>query len=434
MGHLVGKDIYRQLGDKIDGLTVRAPWAEALRAILTELYSAQDAELIVKMPYSLATVRRLERLTGLPRPQLERQLESLADRGLVLDLHVNGTYYYMPSPMVIGIFEFTMMRQGVDHPKLAHLFHEYMEEGGFLRANFGDGQKISLMRSLPHEGAVHPDEHVEVLDYEKAAAIVESTDRFAMGICACRHEKHHLGRPCTAPLDNCSTLGATAVDYMVRHGLAREVSKTEMLENVARSRELGLVINADNVQRNVTFFCHCCGCCCHVLEGVSKYGYANAVVTSSYIAASDRALCKGCGSCSRKCPIQAIPRVPDADPRFRKHGRPQVDEAICLGCGVCTLTCKSGAMKLHKRSQRVLHPATTFERLILQCLERGTLQNQLFADPASKTHAFLRGVVGGFLRLSPVKRALMSDTLRSRFLAALKQAASRGGKKRFTEM
>jgi ferredoxin len=221
---------------------------------------------------------------------------------------------------------------------------------------------------------------------------------------------------------------------MVRHGFAREVSKTEMLENVARSRELGLVINADNVQRNVSFFCHCCGCCCHVLEGVSRFGYANAVVTSSFIAASDRTLCKGCGVCSRKCPIQAIPRVPDPDPRFRKFGRPQVDEERCLGCGVCSVTCRSGAMKLHKRPQRVLHPETTFERLILQCLERGTLQNQLFDDPGSKTQAFLRGVVGGFLRLGPVQRALMSDTLRSRFLATLKHGASRSGKQRLSEI
>ena len=108
--------------------------------------------------------------------------------------------------------------------------------------------------------------------------------------------------------------------------------------------------------------------------------------------------------------------MPDPDPRFRKHGRPQVDEALCLGCGVCATTCNPGAMRLHPRAQRVLHPEDTFERVLLQCLERGTLQNQLFDDPSSKTQAFLRAVVGGFLRLPPVKQALMSDALRSRFL------------------
>ncbi len=426
MGHLVGKDIYRRLGRKIDGLTVRAPWTEALYAILKELYTEDDADLVARMPYGLSTIERLERVTRVPRAALGPRLESLGDRGLVLDIRVRGRYHYMASPLVIGIFEYTMMRTrgGVDHAKLARLFDQYMRLGPFYDVNAGTGDRIALMRALPHDGAVAPEEYVEVLDYEKAAALVEQAGRYAVGICSCRHEKAHLGtRRCKAPLDNCSSFGPTAVDFMVRHGFAREVSKTEMLENIARSRELGLMINADNVQRNVSFMCHCCGCCCNVLLGITAHGYPNMVMTSSYVARSDREKCKGCGVCSTRCPIEAIPRLPDPDPRFRKHGRPSVDESLCVGCGVCTVKCTSGAMTLHRRPQRVIHPEDTFARVILQCLEKGTLQNQLFDDPSSKTHAFMRGVVGGFLRLPPVKQALMSDRLRSRFLRAMAAAA-----------
>ncbi len=436
MAHLVGKDLYRELGEKIDGLTARAPWNETFRALLEELYSEEDAELIVKMPYGLSRLERLELVTGIPRPRLERQLESLCRRGLVLDLCIRDTYYYAPSPLVIGIFGVTMMRTGpaLDQAKCARLFHEYLEEGSFYAANFGAGQRVSIMRAVPHDGTVAPEPHVEILDYEKATAIVESSDRFSLGLCSCRHEQHHLGkRRCQAPLANCASFGAGA-DYLVRNGLARSVSKTEALENVARSRELGLVLNADNVQRNATFMCHCCKCCCNALKGISKHGFPHAVVTSSYLAASDRDRCKGCGTCSKRCPIDAIPRVADPDPRFRKHGRPEVDESLCLGCGVCVLGCNSSAMKLHPRKQRVFHPENTFERIILGCLERGTLQNQLFDDPTTKQQAFLRAVVGGFLRLPPVKQALMSDALRSRFLDAVKSTAGRRGKQDLTEV
>ena len=37
MGHLVGKDVFRELGRKIDSLETRAPWNERLHAILKEL-------------------------------------------------------------------------------------------------------------------------------------------------------------------------------------------------------------------------------------------------------------------------------------------------------------------------------------------------------------------------------------------------------------
>jgi hypothetical protein len=80
-------------------------------------------------------------------------------------------------------------------------------------------------------------------------------------------------------------------------------------------------------------------------------------------------------------------------------------------------------MKLFKREQRVLHPEDTFERVILQCLERGTLQNLMYSSPQRMTHRFMRGLVGGFLKLSPVKRSLMSETLRSRFLSAMKKGS-----------
>jgi ferredoxin len=429
MGHLAGKDLYRRLGEKIDGLTVRAPMNDAFRSILKELYSEEEADLVVRMPFGLATADRIGRCSGRDRATVERLLEQLCAKGLVVDVRVGNGYRYIPSPLVIGIFEFTMMRtgEGLDTKRWARLFHEYIESGAFWSGNLGDGQQLYLMRSLPHEQAIATAEGVEVLDYERATAIVDSHERFAIGICSCRHEKLHVGeKKCDVPLMSCTSMG-NAVDFLVRRGLAKEVGKAEVLEQLDRSREMGLVLNADGVRRDVGFICHCCGCCCNVLLGISRFGYPHAVLTSSFIAEVDDVLCEGCGKCKKACPIQAISLERLPQPRDGRQVRAKVDGAFCLGCGVCALRCETRALKLRKRERRVIHPETTFERMILQCLEIGNLQNLLFDDPDRVTHRFMRAFVGGVLRLPPVKRALLGDVLRSRFLAALASGAARGG-------
>jgi hypothetical protein len=82
----------------------------------------------------------------------------------------------------------------------------------------------------------------------------------------------------------------------------------------------------------------------------------------------------------------------------------------------------------------VLHPGTIFEKAILKHLQKGTLQDQLFTNPKSINHKVLRGLVGGFLKLPPVKRALMSNILPSSFFNLLKKGAYLQGKGWLTEL
>lgn len=430
MGHLVGKDIFRKLGSKIDGLETRAPWNDKLHALLKALYTEQEADLIIRMPYGLSNLEKLEKVTGYEQSALLGILESATAKGLVVDLWLNGEYMYAPSPMIVGIFEFTMMRMGpnAESKEWGKLLHEYLEiDPAFLAANFGKGEQVFSMRAIPHVEAVKESEFFEVLDYEKASALVDASDKFAIGTCACRHIKLHLGeKTCDVPLGKCSQLGYAA-DFMIRHNLAREVTKSEMMENLAQSREMGLVLGADNVQKNIKFICHCCKCCCGPLLAIRKYGYPNAIVTSTYIADTDGS-CIGCGKCAKACPIDAIAMTPTANTEGKTTKKARVDTSICIGCGVCALNCPTKACRLTKRKQRVIHPETTFERLMLQCLERGTLQNQIFSEPQTINQNFMRAFVGGFLRLPPVKKALLSDKMRSKFLATMKEGVKKQGK------
>ncbi|TAL31644.1 MAG: 4Fe-4S dicluster domain-containing protein [Spirochaetes bacterium] len=432
MGHMTPKDRYRELGKKIDSLTFRVPWNGTLHEILKELYTADEADLVIMMPYGLSPLARIAKLTNYDEARLRNLLEGLCRKGLVVDLFIEGEYRYMPSPFVIGIFEFTMMRTGgnLDIKKMARLFYEYFhhEHGALHAANFGEGGAYSIMRALPYEESVRDLPHVEILDYEKATEIVRGWDRFAIGTCSCRHEKLHAGhKHCDNPLDTCSTFGYSA-DYWIRNGLAREVSKGEMLANIERSRDLGLVFNADNVQRNVTFICQCCKCCCNALQAINTYGYTQMMVTSTFIARIDDDACTGCGKCAKECAANAIEMVPVQGDAGDKKKRPVLDESFCLGCGVCTMHCKPRAIMLEKRGQRVIHPETTFERVILQTLEKGTLQNQIFDNPMSVTQDVMRAFLGGVLRLKPVKRALLGDRFRSIFIKQMKAGSRLLGK------
>jgi Pyruvate/2-oxoacid:ferredoxin oxidoreductase delta subunit len=437
MGHISGKDVYRRLGKKIDQLPTRAPWNASLHAILKELYTPEEADVIVRMPYGFSTLARIARITKYDRALLDKILPGLCGKGLVLDIFVKGEYYYSPCPLVVGIFELTMMRTGgnLNTKEWARLFHEYFHESeSIFSANFHPGDKISLMRALPYAESIKRPDYVEILDYERVEEIVNSSNRCAIGICSCRHEKLHLGlQECATPLETCSMFGFAA-DYMIRHKLAKEVSQSEMLGNVARSKELGLVFNADNVQQNVSFICHCCKCCCNVLLGVSKFGCPETIVTSNFISEVDDNRCSGCGKCAKACPVDAIAMLPQEGQQSKKTMSPRIDKTFCLGCGVCALACAPKAIGLVKRKKRVLHPETTFARVMLYALERGTLQNQLFDDPSSITQDFLRAFLGGFLNLQPVKRALVSDALRSSFLGALKKGARSRGKEWATDI
>jgi len=76
MGHLVGKDLFRKLGRKIDGLEIRVPWNDKLYAVLKELYMEEEADVVIKMPYGLSTLEEVEKASGYEKSRLLRSLGS----------------------------------------------------------------------------------------------------------------------------------------------------------------------------------------------------------------------------------------------------------------------------------------------------------------------------------------------------------------------
>jgi ferredoxin len=108
------------------------------------------------------------------------------------------------------------------------------------------------------------------------------------------------------------------------------------------------------------------------------------------------------------------------DPAHPKRKKAKVEASICLGCGVCVRACaKTKSLRLRRRAERVITPLNTTHKAVLMAIERGNLQNLIFDNRALASHRAMAAVLGVILKLPPLKQAMASRQLKSRYLEAL---------------
>jgi ferredoxin len=248
--------------------------------------------------------------------------------------------------------------------------------------------------------------------------VVKGAKAIGVGVCYCRHKMSHLGTACDAPMDICMTFGSTA-DSLARHGHARRVDAAECLDLLQQAREQGLVQFGENVREKVSFICNCCGCCCEAMLAARRFSFMKPVHTTSYLPMLEGASCNGCGKCVNACPVEALSLVSAHDPHRHAAKKAQLDEELCLGCGVCVRSCAKDAIRLEPRRQRVLTPATTAHRTVVMAIERGKLAELLVDGQSTYGHRAAAAVLGAVLKLPPIKQALASEQVKSRYLDRL---------------
>jgi Pyruvate/2-oxoacid:ferredoxin oxidoreductase delta subunit len=420
MAHHLARSGLARLVERLNRFPQGAPPSESLFQILRVLFSEREAELVSLLPVKPFRAAQAAAAWKVPEAEARRTLEDLAARALLVDFEQEGELVYVLPPPMAGFFEFSMMRvrADVDQQLLAELFYQYLNvEEDFVRALFANGD-TQLGRAFVDETAVRDEDAVHVLDFERASEVVRTAGARGISRCYCRHKMEHVGRACDAPQDLCMTFNTTA-ESLVRHGHARAVDVSEGLELLHAARERNLVQFGENARERVSFICNCCGCCCEALVAARRFAAMHPVHTTAFLPAVDADACTGCERCVRLCPVEAMTAVSAHDPRKPRRTRARVDEERCLGCGVCVRGCRDGALRLERRGLRRLTPLNGAHRAVLMAIERGKLQHLVFDNRVLFSHRALAALLGVILKLPPVKRALATEQVRSRYLEAL---------------
>lgn len=417
MSHLVGKDAYKSLEERLNKFPQGAPPSETLYKILSMMFTEREAELVAKLPIKAFNIKTAALIWNVKESEAQNILDTLASKALILDLECdkdNEKKYLMAPPMA-GFFEFALMRTGghLDQKVLSQLFHQYLNvEDDFMKELFY-GSETKMGRAFVQERVLNNDNSIDILDYEKASHIIKSAKHIGVSSCYCRHKAHHLGDDCYAPMETCLSFDTTAYT-LTKHNYARKIDSHEALDILNMCYDYNLVQCGENVQKQPNFMCNCCKCHCEAFTSAKKFGLLVPVNTTSYIPYVDTHKCIGCGKCTNICPMEAIGVTTIGKDKYAK-----VDDKLCLGCGVCVKNCPKDAIKLKRRKESIITPVTTVHRVVITAIEKGQLQNLIFDNQAHKSHKAMAAILASILKLSPVHKVMASKQMKSVYLAKL---------------
>jgi NAD-dependent dihydropyrimidine dehydrogenase PreA subunit len=420
MSHIVGKEAYKSLEERINRFPQGAPPSDTLYKILELLFSEKEAALVAQLPIKPFSVKTASKAWKMDEASTERILQELSSRAILLDMEHDGVSVYVLPPPMAGFFEFSMMRtrHDIDQKLLGELYYQYLNvEEDFVKQLFFSTE-TRLGRVFVQEEVLTNENKVQILDFERSSHIIREASHIGISTCYCRHKMHHVGKACDAPLDICMTFNGTA-SSLIKHKYARKVDVSEGLELLHEAYENNLVQCGENVKEDVSFICNCCGCCCEAMIAAKKFGMLHPVQTTAYIPKVNKDSCVNCGRCVKACPINAIETIEMENGLGGMKKTIKINEDICLGCGVCVRSCYKNSLHLERRQEKIITPVNSVHRLVLMAIENGTLQNLIFDNQAFGSHRAMAAVLSVILKLPPLKQAMASKQMKSVYLEKL---------------
>ena len=420
MAHHTLKTSYSELVERLNRFPQGAPPSDLLNKILQVLFSEKEAQLVALLPIKPFTALKASRIWKMDLNTTQKILDTLAGRALLVDMEQNGEQEYALPPPMAGFFEFSMMRirNDIDQKALSELFYQYLNvEEDFVRELFTNGE-TQIGRVFVNEPALSADNALHVLDYERATEIIKTASHIGVGLCYCRHKMEHLGKACNAPMEICMTFNTTAAS-LTKYGHARRIDSIECMDLLQEAYAHNLVQVGENVREQVNFICNCCGCCCEAMIAARRFAILNPVHTTNFIPVINNEQCNGCGKCVTVCPVEAMTLVSANDAHRPNRKKAMLNEERCLGCGVCVRSCANNSIILKSRAKRVLTPLNGVHKAVVMAIERGNLQHLIFDNRVLFSHRALAAVLGVLLKLPPIKQAMASRQIKSRYFEML---------------
>jgi electron transport complex protein RnfB len=347
----VKEDIYDKLIDHYKsgkyGLMIQGiepEETETFKEALKKFFTLDEVELAVKLEFTPETIADLCKRTGEDEKDIYPLLKSMSEKACVMEGEAKGENTYELMEWI------TMMENFVRRTDTSDPFVEKMVfwwEGIKLKDG-GFELKPTPIRTLPV--AVEIEKIGGILPYENVTQVIKKQDYIAVAECYCRKPKRLIGEEaCDHPLEVCLVFGPYA-KYLVNYGYGKNISQEETLSLINDCEERGLVHVSDNI-KDVTWLCNCCGCCCAPLSSNVKLGRTD-FTSSDFIVSFDPEKCSEagiCGTCVDRCMLKAITIEKEGD-------LPIIDYEKCIGCGSCTFKCPGDALPLKRRDPSTVPP------------------------------------------------------------------------------
>lgn len=324
----MSEELYERLRECLDtfpGGFPSTPTGVEIR-ILKKLFSPRDAELFLELRKEPEDLSAIAARLGRPEAELGVELEDMARRGLVFRTRADGRTRYQAYQFFVGIIEAQINRVDLE---LTRLVEEYFP---FLGA-VGLSLQTKQMRVIPAEKSMEAG--TTVAPYHFVRNLVRDEDLVAVAPCICRQMAETKGNGCKHTLETCLSFGDLAQFYL-DNGVARRISKEELLRLLDNVEQEGLVLCTSNTQ-DLSVVCCCCKCCCGIVNGVRLLPESSMMVNIFHQARLDGDLCSSCGVCTERCQVGAI---------AEEEGVIRVLAEKCIGCGLCATACPTGAISL----------------------------------------------------------------------------------------